>query len=268
MPTDAIRETAVRPIDVMMYLPPITWKGDCVGHIGENDTFFWVLEGECFLLIEDQATLVRAGQLAFLPKGKMRTYTHAAEPFCMYEMAFSSTADGVDLMDSLGLRDGPYAVDIPDRAEMSRLFEESCRKELFKDPIHHLEWSANTLTIIHRYAAAHQTGRTADTQVFAPVLRRLNEAVGRSVTTEELSALVYMQPTYFIRRFKAAFGMPPQVYFRQLKLFRAMHLLVATDLSLEAVAKEIGMDDPSYFARFFKKSCLVTPSEYRNAFKK
>lgn len=268
MLTDAIREIAVKPIDVFMYLPPINWKGDCVGHIGENDTFFWVLEGECFLFIEEEAALVRAGQLAFLPKGKKRRYTHASPAFTMYEMAFSASSDGADLMDLLGLREGHFVVDIPDREEMSRLFEQAHRKELFKDPIHHLEWSANLLTVIHRYADAAERARDSDARLFAPVLRHLSEAVGRAVTTDELAALVYLQPTYFIRRFKNAFGMPPQAYFRRLKLCRAMHLLVATDLPLDKVAKSIGIDDSSYFARFFKKSCQCTPSEFRNAFKK
>lgn len=266
--TEALRETAVKPIDLFMYLPPITWKGDCVGHIGANDTFFWVLEGECFLFIENEAFLVHAGQLAYLPKGKMRMYTHISSSFTMYEMAFSATSDGEDLMALLGLRQGHYVVDIPNREEMSRLFEQAHRKELSKDLIHHLEWSANVLTIIHRYADAHERAKDSDARLFAPVLRYLSEAVDRSVTTDELAGLVYMQPTYFIRRFKNAFGMPPQAYFRQLKLCQAMHLLVATGLPLDAVAKKIGMDDPSYFARFFKKNCRCTPSEYRNAFKK
>ena len=266
--TDALRETAIRPIDVSLYLPPINWKGDCVGHIGTNDTFFWVLEGECFLFIDEEAFLVRAGQLAFLPKGKKRMYTHASSAFSMYEMAFSATSDGVDLMGLLKLRDGDYAVDISDREEMSRLFEQAHRKELSKDLIHHLEWSANLLTIIHRYADARQRATASDVRFFAPVLHRLSEAVDRAVTTEELAGLLYMQPTYFIRRFKSTFGMPPQAYFHQLKLSRAMHFLVATDLPLDQVAKKIGMDDASYFARFFKKNCHCTPSEYRNAFKK
>ncbi len=265
---DALRETAVCPIDVSLYLPPINWRGDCVGHIGTNDTFFWVLEGDCFLFIDEEAFLVRAGQLAYLPKGKKRMYTHASPAFTMYETAFSATSDGVDLMALLGLRDGDYVVDIPNREEMSLLFELAHRKELSKDLIHHLEWSANLLTIIHRYAAAHERVKDSDARFFAPVLHRLSEAVEQNVTIDELAGLVYMQPTYFIRRFKNAFGMPPQAYFHQLKLCRAMHLLVATDLPLDQVAKKIGMDDSSYFARFFKKSCHCTPREYRNAFKK
>lgn len=263
-----LKDIKVSPIGVSMYFPPITWKGDCVGHIGENDTFFWVLEGECFLLIESEAAIIRPGQLAFLPKGKNRMYTHASERFSMYEMAFSAESNGRNLMEVLGLTEHRFVVNIPDKEEMSTLFERSCRKELFHDPIHRMEWCANVIRIINRYAEAHGRTDGTDAKFFEPVLAYMAESLHKNLTTDELAALVYMQPTYFIRKFKHAFGMPPQNYFRQLKLYQAMHLLVSTDLSIEAVALKVGMEDASYFARFFKKGCCVTPREYRNAFRK
>ena len=89
------------PEALYLYVPPIVWKGDSVGHMGEYDLFFWVLEGECFLRIDSQNYIIRPGQLAYLPKGKMRAYTHASERFSMYEMAFSATSDAKNLMETL-----------------------------------------------------------------------------------------------------------------------------------------------------------------------
>ena len=262
------KQVTVSPLGVSLYLPPITWKGDSLGHVGENDTFFWVLEGECFLLIESEAAIIRPGQLAFLPKGKKRIYTHASERFSMYEMAFSAESGGSNLMELLGLTEHRFVVNIQDKEEMSALFERSCRKELFQDPIHQLKWCANIITMIQRYAEAH--GRTDGTEArtLEPVLRYMTESLSQNLTTEELAGRAFMQPTYFIRKFKQAFGMPPQHYFRQLKLYQAMHLLVSTDLSIEVIALQVGMEDASYFARFFKKESGVTPREYRNAFKR
>ena len=138
----------VKPIQLSLYVPPIVWKGDAYGHIGVNDLFFWVLEGECFLSIDSENYIIRPGQLAFLPKGKRRAYTHVSEHFSMYEMAFSVTSSGNNLMESLGLCGQNFVVDIPNPGEMTKLFENSSLIEFAKNPLHDLGWCANILNII------------------------------------------------------------------------------------------------------------------------
>ena len=96
----------------------------------------------------------------------------------------------------------------------------------------------------------------------------MNEHLERTISMEELANLVHMQPTYFIRRFKASYGFPPIAYLGRLRLYKAMELLSSTTLSIEQISTAIGIPDATYFARFFKKNCGITPSEYRNAFQK
>jgi len=263
-----IKDLNIRPLGIFMYLPQITWKGDPTGHIGENDVFFWVIEGECFLLIDDEASIIHPGQLAYLPKGKKRMYTHASERFAMYEMAFSAEANGMNLMELLGLTEKNFVVDIENREEMSSYFEKSHYTEMFRNPLYDVEWCANILNIIKEYAKAHSAIEGKDSEQFEPVIKIMTESVDRRITIEEFASVMYMQPTYFIRKFKKAFGISPQGYFSRLKLFRAMNLLVSTKLSVEEIANKTGMNDASYFSRFFKKHCGLTPVEYRNAFKK
>ena len=267
IPQVAIKDLTLTPLAVHLYIPPIIWKGDCVGHIGEADTFFWVLEGECFLNIDSQYYLIRPGQLAFLPKGKLRSYTHASEPFCMYEMAFEATLSGRNLMESLELTTSDFVVDIPEKEEISRLFEHAFRKELFKNPIYDLSWCANIIEIIRYYTENHQKLEGEDSYLFAPVLDYMRQNLSLTISTNQLADLIHMQPNYFIRRFKATYGIPPISYLNRLRLYRSMELLSSTKLSMEEIAKEIGMADTSYFARFFKKNSGATPSEYRKSFR-
>ena len=44
----------------------------------------------------------------------------------------------------------------------------------------------------------------------------------------------------------------------------AKSLLKDSDLSIGEVSIAIGVDDPSYFTRFFRKSTGMTPSEFRH----
>jgi len=225
-----------------------------------------VLEGECFLSIDSQSYIIRPGQLAYLPKGKKRAYTHASERFSMYEMAFSAQANGEELMEVLGLSEQNFVVDISDRAEMSALFEKSCRKEMFKNPLYDVAWCANIVNIIRIYAEARQRQSGPDSHAFRQVLEYMARHIASAVRMEELAALAYMQPTYFIRKFRQNFGLPPMAYFNRMRMHKAMGMLAGTALSIERIAAEVGMQDASYFARVFRKHCGVTPSEYRAKF--
>lgn len=263
-----IHELSIKPIHHQLYMPPMVWKGDCVGHVGINDNFFWVLEGECFVNIDSQCFIVRPGQLAYLPKGKMRSYTHSSEKFTMYEMSFSAEVNGQDLMELLDLTESNYVVNIQQQEEMTHLFESSGHHELFKSPVYDLSWCANIINVLRIYIDARLKQKASGNQFFSPVLEYMNAHLTENITTEKLAAIVYMQPTYFIRRFKEAYGMPPITYLGKLRLYKAMNLLSSSSLSIEEVSREIGITDTSYFSRFFRKNCGVTPSEYRSAFRK
>ena len=139
---------------------------------------------------------------------------------------------------------------------------------MFKNPIYDLAWSANIINIIKLYTKARQNQDENNNPILAPILDYMNANLQFHITTEELSALVHMQPNYFIRRFKAACGLPPIAYLGHLRIYKAMELLVSTTESIEQIARTVGFTDTSYFSRFFRKNCGVTPSEYRNAFRR
>lgn len=262
-----INEMSVRPIAITKYVPSVNWKGDCVGHIGADDTFFLVLEGECFLLIESEASIIRQGQLAFLPKGKMRTYTRISEPFSMYELSFSAQANGQNLMDFLHLADSHFVVDIPSKKSITDLFEKCNRIELCANTLYDIEWCTHILSIVQMYAKAHQQMHNSNQVFFQPVLNYITLHLNQSIRTEELAALLDMQTTYFIRKFKAVFGIPPQTYVCRMKIYKAMSLLASSDFSIAQISHIVGIEDVSYFSRIFRKNCGITPTEYRNAFR-
>lgn len=47
-------------------------------------------------------------------------------------------------------------------------------------------------------------------------------------------------------------------------LMEAKRLLRHTDMSVSEIAYHLNFEDPSYFARYFRKHCSVTPSVFRN----
>lgn len=261
-----IDELTVKLINILLCVPPMRWLGDCVGHIGSHDDFFWVLEGECYLNIDSESYIVRPGQLAFLPKGKMRQYTTASENFCMYELIFSATCHERNLMETLGLSDGDYVVDIKDKEQMSKLFESCQRISMKRSQIHDIGSCANIINIIKTYASSREETKISHTAEFDTVIDYMKNNLSKKLEIEELSEIMFMQPTYFIRKFKAAFGIPPLKYLWKLRIFKAMNLLASTDMPISEIASQIGTDDIYYFTKAFKKANGITPAMYRKAF--
>lgn len=68
----------------------------------------------------------------------------------------------------------------------------------------------------------------------------------------------------FIRNFKSVYGISPKKYLNNIKLEKAKMFLSATDLSIAAIALNLGFIDAFYFCNFFKKATGIAPSTYRN----
>ncbi len=87
--------------------------------------------------------------------------------------------------------------------------------------------------------------------------------VGNAPSVTELAARTYMSVSGFSAKFKRYYGMAPSEYITAVRISHASRLLMETDLSVEAVAHECGFGDPLYFSRMFRKSCGVSPREWR-----
>lgn len=70
----------------------------------------------------------------------------------------------------------------------------------------------------------------------------------------------------FKRRFQQATGMSPIEYVHTLRLEEAKQMLEAGNLSIEAIAGEVGYEDAGFFSRLFRRQVNLTPAQYRRRF--
>lgn len=70
----------------------------------------------------------------------------------------------------------------------------------------------------------------------------------------------------FKRRFRAATGLSPLDYAHALRVEEAKQMLETGDLPVDAVAAEVGYEDPAFFRRLFRRHVALTPAAYRRAF--
>ncbi len=252
--------------DIAFHVPPIKWNGDILGHIGINDVFFFVLSGECYMKIEDDCFIVKSGQIAYLPKGKMRAYTRVTENFVMYEIAFDIKADGKELFPLIGLDKGEYAVDTENPDAIKALFEGASRYEFNRSGFFDIAASAKCFEIISEYARLRLLTE-GKKQPFSEVIGYMKKHIGETICLEELSNVAFMQKNYFVKKFREAYMTPPMEYFARLKIYEAMKYLSGGDMRIDETAKMVGISDSAYFSRFFKKHTGLTPADYRKLFK-
>ena len=88
------------------------------------------------------------------------------------------------------------------------------------------------------------------------------------ITTAALAERFHLDEHYLCRLFKGEMGMPPMQYLNAYRIERAKSLLQNTDRSITDIALAVGFDDPSYFARLFKRISGMTPREYKQKIKK
>jgi transcriptional regulator GlxA family with amidase domain len=70
----------------------------------------------------------------------------------------------------------------------------------------------------------------------------------------------------FKRRFQAATGYSPVEYVQTLRVEEAKQLLESTNEPTDAIAHQVGYDDPASFRSLFKRKTGITPARYRQRF--
>ena len=96
-----------------------------------------------------------------------------------------------------------------------------------------------------------------------PAVEFLSEHSESHTSLADLAALCGVSIYHFARSFSAQLGCAPFEYQRALRLEKARELLRESDLAIEAVDIAVGIESASNFARLFRQTIGLSPSEYR-----
>lgn len=91
----------------------------------------------------------------------------------------------------------------------------------------------------------------------------INENLTQNISLATMALMVQMSPFYFSRLFKQSTGLTPHQYLIKCRIEEAKQLLRISNLSMAAIAIEIGFADQSHFTRHFKRYVGITPSQFR-----
>lgn len=106
----------------------------------------------------------------------------------------------------------------------------------------------------------------------ADLSHRFRELLGAHIKTRhrvsEYAELLNITPNHLNKSVKEISGKSPSKWIDEALMLEAKILLYQSNLSISAVAAELGLFDPSYFSRLFKKKEGITPLAFRQRIEK
>jgi AraC-like DNA-binding protein len=245
-------------------LTPDYWRRS-----GDNQPYgrlYYVKEGIGSLRSHDHEYRLRPGRLYLIPPRGNLAYA-CSENMQIWWMHFTATLFGcVDLFDYL-----PYRIErtAEDRrmveGQMLRLLQ-TRRSMLAADQ---LEATGVLLQLVAPFfrelGAEFRDDAHEDKRRFIPVLKHIDENLGRSIAVADLARIANYEKSHFSTLFSDFFGLPPMKYVNRRRIERVQLELQRSDAKLETLAREYGFHDAFHLSRTFKRHTGLSPREFRKS---
>lgn len=174
------------------------------------------------------------------------------------------------------LKCGTSGVDFSNYSEGSseklvKIADEAIRNTLFyevdSDRVEELEWElAETLLTILEGSHSDQWRKEVifdQHPIVKNILDYMHENYQNDISLDELSKVSNLSKFYLIRVFKEIVGSTPSHYVMNIRIERAVELLLSTKLDITTICFEVGFGSLNTFERVFKKKYGCTISDFR-----
>ncbi len=109
----------------------------------------------------------------------------------------------------------------------------------------------------------YQNRNIRHTRVFTRTKEYIWSNYNKDITLNDLAKTVGISPCYLSHLFRKEMGVSFLDYLTSVRLSIAKNLLMNTPMNVMDICLEVGYQDPSHFAKMFKKKEGVHPTEYR-----
>lgn len=97
-------------------------------------------------------------------------------------------------------------------------------------------------------------------------LRYIKDNYREKISVEDIARETHLSVSRLFAVFKKQMGVSPICFLNNYRLSIAAELLQGTTKSINQIAAEVGINDPIYFNKMFKKHYQMSPTEYRNCY--
>jgi AraC-like DNA-binding protein len=229
-------------------------------------------DGEGWIIVRGKKIVLHAGQAFIIPPHVSHSYGASEDnPWSIFWMHISGI-NVPDLINVINVTTSDAAIHTAYSEERTNLFN-----QIFKTLSNGF---TDSNLIYSNLALANYLGTFIAVDSFDNLVSKpahepdeINEAItfmqkniGETLTVEEIARHVNMSSSFFFKKFKHITGYSPVSYFNFLKIQKAIQLIHTRKHNINQVAAKIGINDPFYFSRLFKKQMGISPRKYINEF--
>ncbi|MDC7239111.1 MAG: AraC family transcriptional regulator [Spirochaetales bacterium] len=148
------------------------------------------------------------------------------------------------------------------------------------DPDHTLEWLFSQLHLKFREEEGPFTdrlfeilllyirdnclrGNGVEQSISLQIINYMKQHYSEKIYQDELAALVNVSSAYMYRVFRKETGQTPMEYLNRLRVDVAMDYAGKRSMTLEEIGIRVGIADPKYFSKIFRKYAGASFREYR-----
>ncbi|KAA6332834.1 HTH-type transcriptional regulator CdhR [termite gut metagenome] len=261
-----VRRLDMKGRKVEMPSPPIRAHIHC---------FFFVTSGEALITIGEESYFFKTSECAVIPAGQVFS-VHYFDNCTGYMGGFNteflnSNNDGKNLFKSFSAlrRWGAHKVLFDEeRAKyigdiFERLFTEHTTRKNKNIIRAYLTTLLTEIEEISRQPDSPANIQQTENGICNKFIELVFEFSDHSIPLSEYAEKLNITKNYLQKIVKRFTDKTPVTWITEAIILEAKVLLCQTDMNMNEISSSVGMMDPSYFSRLFKKQTDMTPQKYR-----
>lgn len=227
----------------------------------------YVISGKGYLEIDGTLSEVTAGDIYIIrPDVSCKYWADKNQPFKKIWVNFFSDIF-VSILHKLKLdKKTVYPQNPPEIYELFLALLSKADKD-HELPSIHLELSVMIYEILTKLSTV-QNIRLGGGNLARRACFKINSRLYSNVKIKEIAEELFVSENYLIEEFKKVYGITPLQYLNAKRIEIIKNLLENTDISISAMARQLHFNNEYYFSTFFKSKTGMTPTQYRNNFRK
>ena len=273
IPKVAIAQSEQLPLINSLFIARMGFYPKALHHYYQRPTgisqviLIYCTDGKGWIQFQKEKIIIQAGEVFVIPTETPHSYGADAEnPWTIYWLHFVGSLCNDTVKVIMG--DTKKGIWIGFSEERNTIFKQiantflkgySSTNLLFANLL--LPYYLATFIIPEQFQAA---------TLFPTVVNPIDKAIlfmqqnlTKPITLDNIAQSAHLSVSFFSRKFKQETGYAPIEYFNHLRIQKACQLLHFSQLRINEVASEIGIDDPFYFSRLFKQQMGMSPVAYR-----
>jgi len=251
-----------------------------------NYYFLYVHKGKGKIIINNNEYDTQPGDLLYCPPNcKNQIIAHEKDPFLLSGIDFSFTKNYINHTNLYPLSDNlfkeKYITEYVQFTDIEPINEKSTFKnnlsilQLILDMVKIYEsqkkyWKVHANGLLKTFIAKIvENNNQIDIDLVHPnkydkILTYITQNYSKEITNIEIAKIFHYHPDYINKIIYSYTGLTIKQYVIDLRIRKAINLLLTTDLSIKSISTEVGYVNTNYFSKLFKNKTGFSPALLRS----